>query len=99
MTDSLAAFRARFIERAAADRDRLAQARARLSLPEGDPVAAAAEIERLAHGLAGAGGTFGFPEVSVAAEEVEAAALAQPVNEDVLMAAVGRLLIVLGRLG
>jgi hypothetical protein len=30
-----------------------------------------AELDRLAHGLVGAGGTFGFPEVSAAAEDVE----------------------------
>ena len=29
------------------------------------------ELDRLAHGLAGAGGTFGFPEVSAAAEDIE----------------------------
>ena len=37
--------------------------------PPGDP--RWAELDRLAHGLAGAGGSFGFPELSAAAEDVE----------------------------
>jgi hypothetical protein len=35
------------------------------------PVRASAPIEQLAHGLVGAGGTFGFMEVSERAERVE----------------------------
>jgi HPt (histidine-containing phosphotransfer) domain-containing protein len=59
--------RARFLARAQSDLARLRAASSRLGA---DP-AAIAEIERVAHGLAGAGGTFGFMEVSEQAEQVE----------------------------
>jgi len=59
--------RARFLARAEADLARLRAASGRLGA---DP-AAIVEIEHVAHGLAGAGGTFGFMEVSEQAEQVE----------------------------
>lgn len=59
--------RARFLLRAETDLARLRAAASRLGA---DP-AAIAEIEQVAHGLAGAGGTFGFMEVSEQAEQVE----------------------------
>jgi len=58
--------RARFLARAQSDLARLRAASGRMADP-----AAIAEIERVAHGLAGAGGTFGFMEVSEQAEQVE----------------------------
>jgi HPt (histidine-containing phosphotransfer) domain-containing protein len=39
-----------------------------------DPDDAAAKIRRLAHALRGSGGTYGFPDVTVAAAAVEDAA-------------------------
>jgi chemotaxis protein histidine kinase CheA len=59
--------RVRFLRRAKHDLARLRAAGARVGA---DP-AALGEIERLAHGLVGAGGTFGFMEVSERAERVE----------------------------
>ena len=59
--------RARFLARVETDLASLRAASRRLGA---DP-AAIAEIERVAHGLAGAGGTFGFMEVSEQAEQVE----------------------------
>ena len=58
----MAGFRARFCARAAADRAQIATA-----LASGD----FDEVRRLAHGLSGSGGVFGFPEVSADAELVE----------------------------
>ena len=68
--EMLAPFRARVAREArrlAAIRDGLAAAGAPPLLE--DP--RWPELDRLTHGLAGAGGTFGFPEVSAAAEDVE----------------------------
>lgn len=59
--DPMAALRARFLSRAADD---LAWFRANGEAP-------ADEALTRAHKLAGAGGTFGFPDVSAAAAEVE----------------------------
>lgn len=70
--ERMAALRARFIARAAADRAALAEAG-----QAGDD----AEIRRIAHGLAGAAGTFGFPEVSAAALRVEEADDIRPMLE------------------
>lgn len=61
----MAGLRARFRLRAATDRDALLQA-----LTTGD----AAELRRIAHGLAGSGGTFGFGQISDAALALEEAA-------------------------
>jgi HPt (histidine-containing phosphotransfer) domain-containing protein len=64
---------AEFLTRAARDRARIAEL-ARLLRDAGPwPRVAAAhgELEKLAHGLAGSGGTFGFPSVSDTAERVE----------------------------
>ncbi|MNV43636.1 Hpt domain protein [compost metagenome] len=60
--DPLEPLRARFRERAGADGLALANALAR-----GD----AAEIERLAHGLAGAAGLFGYAEVGSMALQID----------------------------
>lgn len=67
--DPEAAFRAR----AARDRQRLLRLAAALRQPVPWHRAAARleEIERLAHGLAGAGGVFGFPAVSDDAVRLE----------------------------
>jgi HPt (histidine-containing phosphotransfer) domain-containing protein len=58
MTDPLAPLRDRFRTRTAEDLIRL-----RALLAAGD----ADELRRLAHGIAGAAGTFGFPKLSEAA--------------------------------
>ncbi|HEY0926285.1 Hpt domain-containing protein [Brevundimonas sp.] len=60
MTDVLAALRTRFRERCAGDVSRLQDLLARDDL-------GAAELRSLVHSLSGAAGTFGFPEISLAA--------------------------------
>ena len=63
-----------FLARLERDARRLAALRDGLAAAGAPPLAADprwAELDRLAHGLAGAGGTFGFPEISAAAEDVE----------------------------
>jgi HPt (histidine-containing phosphotransfer) domain-containing protein len=62
--ERMAGLRARFCARAAAERTQIAEALASGDLPE---------VRRLAHGLSGSGGVFGFPEVSADAEAVEIA--------------------------
>ncbi|NBW11747.1 MAG: Hpt domain-containing protein [Caulobacteraceae bacterium] len=62
MTDPLAPLRARFRLRAAEDLTRLQALR-----QAGD----AAELRRLAHGISGAAGTFGFPDLSEAAGRID----------------------------
>lgn len=64
MTDPLAPLRARFRARAA---DELVQLR---TLATGDLASPA--LQALAHGLAGAAGTFGYPQLSAAALAVDA---------------------------
>ena len=54
--------RARFLERATAEREQLAAA-----LGAGD----LASLERLAHGLSGSAGVFGFSQISRAAQQLE----------------------------
>jgi HPt (histidine-containing phosphotransfer) domain-containing protein len=66
LDERMAGLRLRFLVRAAAEREALAAAFAR-----GDLV----EVGRIAHGLAGAGGTFGFPALSDAAAGLEEALL------------------------
>ncbi len=58
----MAELRARFVVRAADDRARLV-----IAIQDQDR----AEIRRLAHGLSGTGGVFGFAALSDAAEAVE----------------------------
>jgi HPt (histidine-containing phosphotransfer) domain-containing protein len=60
----MGALRERFRARAGADRVLISTA-----LAAGDRH----ELRRLAHGLSGSGGVFGFPEVSAVAEAVETA--------------------------
>jgi HPt (histidine-containing phosphotransfer) domain-containing protein len=68
LPDPVQAFRAR----AARDRARTDRLMARLADPGRARVAEPlAELEALAHGLAGAGGTFGFPALSETAARVE----------------------------
>ncbi|HEY0331987.1 MAG TPA: response regulator [Rhodopseudomonas sp.] len=66
---------ASFVLRAAADAATLGGLRAELDR-DGDPTTALAAIRRLAHGLAGAGGIFGFPEISEAGAALEDAIIA-----------------------
>ncbi len=60
--DRLSLLRARFLERARSDAEALAAA-----LQSGD----IATISRLAHGIAGNAGLFGFPDVSAEASSLE----------------------------
>lgn len=70
--DPLAPLRARFQARAAIEAAALAQA-----LAAGE----AAEVERIAHGLAGAAGLFGFADVGAAAIAVDQAfAAGRPID-------------------
>ena len=63
MTDPLAALRARFRDRASADR----QALEYLAMDD----LASDELRRLVHNLAGTAGTFGFRSISQAAMEID----------------------------
>jgi HPt (histidine-containing phosphotransfer) domain-containing protein len=47
------------------------------------PAGLAAELRQIAHRLAGAGGTFGFAEISARATELEALLLDQSAGEEV----------------
>ena len=60
--DRLRELRQRFIDRSRLDRDLLTTALATNDHPE---------MQRLAHSLAGAGGLFGFPEISDAGQRLE----------------------------
>jgi CheY-like chemotaxis protein len=73
----LASLRRHFISRARHDAADLEKLRTTLlSVREHEPPAALARIKEIAHGLAGSGGIFGFPEVSLAAAKLEDAAVA-----------------------
>jgi two-component system OmpR family response regulator len=64
---SLAGLRVRFLQRAHADAAALAPYRVALA-PGGRSLAGLEQIKTIAHGLAGAGGIFGFPTISEKAE-------------------------------
>jgi len=64
-TDPFAPLRQRFLARCADQLAELRAAREGAPLPGNDP------LIRLAHSLAGAAGTFGFPEISVRASALE----------------------------
>ena len=70
----MATLKARFIERAAADRGALADAWTARD---------AEAIRRISHSLAGNAGMFGFPELSATARELEEA-LEKPAPEEQL---------------
>jgi HPt (histidine-containing phosphotransfer) domain-containing protein len=58
---------------------------ARDALASGDPEAEAA-VQRIAHNLRGSGSTYGFPEITAAAEKLELADRDQCISElDALM--------------
>ncbi len=63
MNEALAALRQRFVARCVGDLARLRD------LAKGD--LASSELQELAHSLAGAAGTFGFPRVSEVAGRVD----------------------------
>lgn len=69
MTDPMAAFREKFRQRCAVDRERLTFAFE--AWRRGEP-GAHGELVAITHGLAGAGGTFGFPALSDHASTAEA---------------------------
>ena len=64
MNDVLAALRERFLDRCVGDLARLDDLAARGALDVD-------EMQNLVHSLAGAAGTFGFPEISAAAGECD----------------------------
>ncbi len=66
MTDPMEAFRARYRERCAVDL-------AALETLWNEGVRSGDDLRVLAHGLAGSGGTFGFPAISEAAALVDEA--------------------------
>ena len=72
--DRLRELRQRFIDRSRSDRDALAAALAADDRPE---------LQRLGHSLAGAGGLFGFPEISDAGQRLEDALDEGAATEDV----------------
>lgn len=67
--DMLDTIQARFIERCRADVQKLSELRgSSVNLADG---AVDATVVRIVHGLAGAGGTFGFPDISQQAGDLE----------------------------
>lgn len=90
----LAALQMRFLARAAEDRARIEKNLGCID----DPLARArvlAELRDLSHGLAGAGGTFGYAGVSAAAEAFEARILEDTVETAVVREEAERLIAVL----
>lgn len=71
--EKMAGLRARFVVRAGEDRARLEAALAAL-----DRV----ELKRLAHGLSGSAGIFGFPQITEEAQALEAALDSEAVDEE-----------------
>ncbi len=86
MNDPYAKLRAKFVARCDADRRSIAAARSSWRQAPHD---ADHELARLVHGLSGAGGTFGFAEVSRRAEAVETAWIAArpPAEMELMIAA------------
>ncbi|MBL0933779.1 MAG: Hpt domain-containing protein [Rhizobiaceae bacterium] len=71
MTDIFLELRKKFVRRCAGDRKAIAEAWTRFEASRNGE--ARKELLRLAHGLAGAGGTFGFDGLSLRAADAEAA--------------------------
>jgi len=69
--DRLAALRRRFLDRATTESTALEGIASDLEAGA-KRAQAQQEIRRIAHGLAGAGGTFGFARISICAGELEA---------------------------
>ena len=88
----------RFRERVARDHDRLTALWRALAESRNDSAADPRwrEIEDIAHGLYGAGGTFGYPAISRAAAALERHVAAQPRRPAALARAIAALLRVLG---
>jgi len=75
MSDPMAHFRARFVRRCVDDRARIVAA---MESWEGGAGDARGELIGIAHGLAGAGGTFGFAGITERAAEFEDRLVAEP---------------------
>jgi HPt (histidine-containing phosphotransfer) domain-containing protein len=76
-TAKLAALTDRFRQRALAERDELSQLAALFDRGEAMP-SDRDNVQRIAHRLAGAGGTFGFPRISACAAELDTLATNAP---------------------
>jgi HPt (histidine-containing phosphotransfer) domain-containing protein len=76
----LTALAARFRERALVDRTALSEIAALLEQRD-DAAARREEVQQIAHRLAGAGGTFGYPEISASAAELDDLAASHPNGE------------------
>jgi len=88
----------RFRERVTRDHDRLTALWRALAESREDSAVDPRwrEIENIAHGLYGAGGTFGYPAISRAAAVLERHVAAQPRRPAALARAIAALLRVLG---
>lgn len=89
MTDPMEAFRARF-------RDRCAVDLAALEKLINDGVRSGDELRRIAHGLSGSGGTFGFPGVSDAAAVIDDVLIDRPATDTELEGLIAALRDILG---
>lgn len=89
MTDPMEAFRARF-------RDRCAVELAALEQLMNDGARSGDELRRIAHGLSGSGGTFGFPRVSDAAAVIDDALIDRPATDTELERLIAALRDILG---
>jgi HPt (histidine-containing phosphotransfer) domain-containing protein len=78
-SDPLDRIRQRFTERCLGDLDRLRELRTSGAYPENSEALSA--LSAIAHSLAGAGGTMGFPEISERAFELESMLIAGKVDE------------------
>lgn len=94
----LAGLRSGFLQRAQADAAALAPYRAALA-PGGHSLPGIEQIKTIAHGLAGAGGIFGFPAISEKAETLTRAAEALLANAGSATEVVGALDDLLAEIG
>jgi CheY-like chemotaxis protein len=89
--DPLADLRAGFLQRV--KRDVATLSKDRLALQETSEVSAALDrIKCIAHSLAGAGGIYGYAEISDAAADLEDAVIAEPAPIETVISAIDRLI-------
>jgi CheY-like chemotaxis protein len=89
--DPLADLRAGFLQRV--ERDAATLSKDRLALQETDGLSATLDrIKGIAHSLSGAGGIYGYPEISDAAADLEDAIIAELAPIETVVSAIDRLI-------
>jgi two-component system OmpR family response regulator len=89
--DPMEDLRAAFLQRVKKDAAALSEDRLMLMAGNRQPNTLD-RIRHIAHGLSGAGGIYGFAEISAAAADLEDAVIAQPRSDDVVASALDRLI-------